>query len=349
MQKFDFNDILIIPSPHTTITSRYKDIILNNNNLPLFTAPMDTVVDLDNIDIFIENGINVVLPRTVPLDKIKYNSKYFNNMFFISMGFDTLNIEIKNNFNNIPSNANILIDVANGHMEKILDYCKEIKRYRPNTKIMVGNIANPETYTWYAESQYVDYVRVGIGNGSGCLTTKQSAVGYPMASLIHEIYEAKIYFIVNNLDKKAPYIVADGGMKEYADIIKALNLGADYVMLGSILNKSLESCAPTYLYNIKLNKCLAKFFFKHGFPVKKYFRGMSTKEAQKAMGKTDFKTSEGVIRYRKIEYTLGGWTENFKHYLRNAMSYSDAKNINEFIGKNNICQITKNAYDRFNK
>jgi len=76
---------------------------------------------------------------------------------------------------------------------------------------------------------------------------------------------------------------------------------------------------------------------------------MSTKEAQKAMGKTKFKTSEGVVRFRKVEYYLQGWVENFEHYLRNAMSYANAKTLEEFIGKVEICQISKNAYDRFNK
>lgn len=76
---------------------------------------------------------------------------------------------------------------------------------------------------------------------------------------------------------------------------------------------------------------------------------MSTKGAQKAMGKTRFKTSEGVVRFRKVEYELRGWVENFEHYLRNAMSYSDAKTLDEFIGKAEICQITDRAYDRFNK
>jgi len=67
------------------------------------------------------------------------------------------------------------------------------------------------------------------------------------------------------------------------------------------------------------------------------------------MGKTSFKTSEGVTRFRKVEYTLSGWIENFEHYLRNAMSYSNAQDLDGFIGKVEICQITTKAYDRFNK
>lgn len=188
-----------------------------------------------------------------------------------------------------------------------------------------------------------------VVHNSGCLTTKQSGVGYPMASLIHATYMKKKSFEAEYADIAAPKIIADGGMKDYSDVIKALALGADYVMIGSIFNKALESCASNYLYGIKISPKTAKFFYDKGFTIKKYFRGMSTKEAQKAMGKTNLKTSEGVVRYRKVEYHLHKWVENFQHYLRNAMSYSNAKTLHQFIGNVEICQITKNAYDRFNK
>ena len=261
---------------------------------------------------------------------------------------DYHNGKISKDFKGFHKNDNILIDVANGHMQKIVDYATEIKRLRPDITIMVGNIANPETYRWYAKHKCVDFIRLGIGNGGGCLTTKQSGIGYPMASLIYETKQIK-----NEMESEGfenlPKIIADGGMKDYSDIIKALALGADYVMLGSILNKALESCADNYLYGIKINKKLARYFFKKKFPVKKYFRGMSTKQAQKAMGKTTFKTSEGVVRYRRVEYRLSGWVENFEHYLRNAMSYAGCHRLEEFIGSCKPIQITKSAYDRFNK
>lgn len=342
--QFDFDDILIVPRTKTHISSRYKDIILPKQ-LPLFTAPMDTIVDIENMHNFIENGISVTLPRTIKKDKYYLVPKDV----FVSMGFKDIDVELITSLRNLPQYLSIVIDVANGHMQKIFDYCREIKRLRPDITLMVGNIGNPATYLMYAKGNCVDYVRVGIGNGGSCLTTKQSGVGYPMASLIQATYEVKKKFIDDNKGIKTPAIVADGGMKDYSDIIKALGLGADYVMIGNIFNKALESSAKNYLYGIKINKKLAKFFFKKGCPVKKYFRGMSTKGAQKAMGKTSFKTSEGVVRFRKVEYRLNGWVENFNHYLRNAMSYSNAKTLRSFIGKVRICQITTRAYDRFNK
>ena len=344
--QFDFDDILIIPKIKTHIQSRYSGIKLPNM-LPLFTAPMDTVVDLNNMKTFIDNKINVVLPRTISQNDFVMHGTVKN--VFISFGFNDLDELYKSNFNSLQHNSHILIDVANGHMQKIIDYSREIKRLRPDVVIMVGNIANPDTYEWYAKHECVDYIRVGIGNGGGCLTTKNSGVGYQMASLIYETHQKKKNYLKNNPDKKAPAIVADGGMKDYSDIVKALALGADYVMIGSIFNKAFESCAPNYLYGVKVNKKIAKYFFDRGYPVKKYFRGMSTKQAQKAMGKTQFKTSEGVVRYRNVEYYLSGWIENFEHYLRNAMSYSNAKTLDDFIGNTNICQITRSAYNRFNK
>lgn len=353
-EKFDFNDILIMPDIKTDINSRYNDVILQGN-LPLFTAPMDSVVDLNNVHKFLNNKINVTLPRTISyddfLDYINKNSKIKKDLsgVFVSFGLDEITTYYKNNFKDIHPNAKILIDVANGHMQKIVDVCREIKRLRPDIKIMVGNIANPKTYEWYVKNECVDFIRVGIGNGNGCLTTKQSGIGYPMASLIREMRDVKNNYIYNNSDLKLPAIVADGGMKEYSDIIKALGMGADYVMIGSLFNKTLESCASSYLFGIKLNNKWAEYFFKKGLPVKKHFRGMSTKQAQKAMGKKIFKTSEGVTRYRKVEYKLSGWVENFEHYLRNMMSYTNAKTLDDFIGNCEFNKISKSSYERFNK
>jgi IMP dehydrogenase/GMP reductase len=346
--KFDFNDIFIVPAKKTHINSRYEDITLPST-LPLFTAPMDSVVDLTNAKLFKTSGINVVLPRTVKyVDFLSYCSGW--NMT-TSFGFDDLDqLLYKNKIKTeLHENANILIDVANGHMQKIVDYCQEIKRLRPDIKIMVGNIANPETYFWYAQNNCVSSIRLSIGSGSACLSTKHSAIGYPSASLIQETYQIKKEFIENNPNIKAPLIIADGGMKNYSDVILALALGSDGVMIGSIFNKAIESCGKNYLYGININQKHAEYFFKKGFPIKKHFQGMSTKEVQRKLGKTNIKTSEGVQRYRKVEYTLNGWIENFKHYLRNTMSYCNCKTLDDFIGKVNICQITKNAYERINK
>jgi IMP dehydrogenase/GMP reductase len=332
--KVDFNDLLIVPEKKTTINSRatvnpYREGIFSDSTLPLITAPMDTVVSKDNIDLFLENKINVCSPRFV-------DTNFGFNSYSIEQGRQLLEKK------HLPFGY-YLIDVANGHMSSVIELTKQLKSKNPSIKLMVGNIANPSTYTLLSNAG-ADYIRVGIGNGGGCLTTQNTGVGYPMASLIKECYQESL-----KLDDPA-YIVADGGMQTYSDIIKALALGADYVMLGSILNKSLESAGDNYLWKkIKVCSKIAKCAYKYKIPVYKKFRGMSTKEVQKKWGVNKLKTSEGVVRYRKVEYKLSQWVENFESYLRSAMSYTNSTNLNEFIGQVDLIEITNNSYKRFNK
>jgi IMP dehydrogenase/GMP reductase len=352
---FDFDDILIEPEMHTGILSRKKvDPFDEKQMLPLFTAPMDTVISMDNYEVFNSHKIYSIIPR-----KIEYELTHISldHKIWFSYGLDDFKRLFIDNQANIPlgQKAYALIDIANGHMrivKELLEQSKEI--YGRNLVIMVGNCANPLTYLSLAQSG-ADYVRMGIGNGAGCLTTVQTGVGYPMASLIHET--AKIQQ-ERNLSTK---IVADGGFKKYADVIKALALGADYVMLGSIFNKALESCGETYEGNKKYDSWTEPgdkvdqysfdtlIQFEAGKKFYKKFRGMSTKEVQKSLGKTDLKTSEGISKMQPVEYTLGGWTENFKDYLKSAMSYTDCLTIGEFIGKVKFNKISKNSMERYSK
>lgn len=340
-KKFDFNDILICPSIQTSISSR-EDIdiyYLDGGSLPIITAPMDTVISRQNEHVFSSNKIITCLPRG---EKTGFSG---------IESYSLRDIEKMFNSGELKKHSGYLIDIANGHIKDLETVTRNIKnKYGDDIYLMVGNVAHPKTYTLLSNAG-ADSVRVGIGNGAGCLTTQQTGIGYPMASLIQECYQESMA-----LDSPAK-IVADGGMKTYSDIIKALALGADFVMLGSIFNKALESCAPC-LYESKasystglheVTHAEALEMFNDGQPIFKNFRGMSTKEVQRKWGKHNIKTSEGISEIRQVEYTLSGWIENFKHYLKSAMSYTDSINLNTFIGAVDISMITDNAYNRFKK
>ena len=233
-------------------------------------------------------------------------------------------------------------------MFKLWEISKRIKeKYGNNIELMVGNIANPETYRKYCEIG-VDWIRVGIGGGSACTTSANVSIHFPMASLVNECYE-----ISKEFDKPTK-ILADGGFKSFSDIIKALALGADACMLGGIFNKCLESCSDNFLkdstglFHLITNE-QAITNISEGIDVWKYYRGMSTKEVQKAWERKELKTGEGISKYNKVEYTLSGWKENFTDYLRSAMSYSNSRTLEEFVGQANWVKISQNAFNRFNK
>jgi len=344
--KLDFDDLLIQPVITTDIKSRTEINPFDENGmLPLITAPMDTVVDESNADLFYDSKINICLPR---------GEKRTNNSMFQSYSLEQFKKEFYDTSKSVSDSEAplyVLIDTANGHIEELITVVKDSKKfYGDKMVLMVGNVANPGTYRILSEAG-ADYVRVGIGNGGGCLTTQQLGIGYPMASLIQECYNVSLV-----LDTPAK-IVADGGMQKYSDIIKAIAIGADYVMLGNIINKCLESCGDNYFQvdpnqpasKVKITPAEALERYNDDKQVLKLFRGMSTKEVQKKWGNENLKTSEGVVRYKEVEYTLAQWVDNFESYLRSAMSYCNARTLSEFVDNAEFINITPNAFNRFNK
>jgi len=76
---------------------------------------------------------------------------------------------------------------------------------------------------------------------------------------------------------------------------------------------------------------------------------MSTKAVQRSWGRTKLVTAEGITKYQKVEYTLKQWVNNFRDYLSSNMSYSDAKTLDDYIGKADWVFITERARKRFEK
>lgn len=338
-QKFDLDDITIVPTQLSNIKSRSEIVYYyqENNTLPLICAPMDTVINDVNVNEFDRNNI---LTCSIRQQHLNLKQPLYN---FIGVSLDQFEYIVTNTAVSLKLGQGILVDIANGHMEYLFDLVKSYKLKFPYNPIMVGNIANPETYDKYCEIlDRHDYVRLSIGSGSACTTGANLGVYFPMGSLIDECYK------YSATHKSAPMIVADGGFKNYDDIIKALNLGADYVMLGGIFAKTLEACGDTYFKGFNVTK-YKNWLFKHSFRLYRKYRGMSTKEVQKSVGKTVLKTSEGISYSTPVQYTLQTWVDNFSDYLKSAMSYSGCKSLKEFVGKRNFIHITPNAIKRYKK
>lgn len=380
-----FNDICIIPSIISNIESRSECCPYRNNMLPLITAPMSSVIDENNWQIFRKNKINTIIPRSV--DFKTRCSLYMDTFIAVSLS----EFEYLINHDKPITTIYICVDIANGHMKKLLDLCKQAKeKFGDSIQIMAGNIANPETYYEYANAG-IDYIRCGIGTSPICTTSANSGVHYPMVSLLQELIFCKIV-VVNSINqnntiihhslddftafdiehnsqyKSVPKIIADGGFSNFDQIIKALAIGADYVMLGKIFAMSEEACGeivyqeqivPTKIDLSAFNEEERAIFQASGFdqvsinktiqvPHRKYY-GMSTKKAQSEFGNTELKTAEGIETLVPIKYTLAGWCDNFISYLRSAMSYCNSKNLDEFKKNATIKQISNNSFNSYFK
>lgn len=342
-----FNDICLIPATISDIEHRSEcnpyinedlglPMPLRLECLPLFTAPMTSVIDENNWEIFKENKINTIIPRSVDWEtRLDLSDKTF---IAVSLSeFEDL-IEFYHPIRTIY----ICVDIANGHMKKLLDLCKSAKEKFGNyISIMAGNIANPDTYYEYAKAG-IDYIRCSIGSGSCCTTSSNvGGIHYPMVSLLQDIKHNKKYIVDHIAEygdiqyKSIPKIVADGGFSNFDQIIKALAIGADYVMLGKIFAMSEEACGEVVLTI-------------EGKYMRKYY-GMSTKRAQTEFGNTELKTAEGIETLVPIKYTLAGWCDNFMSYLRSAMSYCNSRNLQEFRKNAHIEQISANSFNAYYK
>ena len=333
-----FNDICLVPSVISEIEHRSEcSPYLDNGMLPLFTAPMTSVINENNWQIFKENKINTIIPRSVDINIRLELAKHT----FIAVSLSEFEEYFINNWLFSSCTQFVCVDIANGHMKKLLDLCKQAKeKYGSSLQIMAGNIANPDTYYEYAKAG-IDYVRCGIGTSPICTTSANSGIHYPMVSLLQEIKANKEYianYIAEHnitLYKSVPKIIADGGFSNFDQIIKALAIGADYVMLGKIFAMSKEACG--------------KVIFNHnGERVRKYY-GMSTKRAQTEISGEATKTAEGIETLVPIKYTLAGWCDNFISYLRSAMSYCNSRTLEEFRKNTHIEQISAKSFNAYYK
>lgn len=349
---YSLDEICLIPATVTNISHRSECNTLYGDKLPIYVAPMTSLIDTNNVDELQSKGFNTILPRTISFDD---RFEYMKKGYCIAVGlkeaehlygrFSTTKIQ-NGSLDYVP---HICIDQANGHMHELLDVCAKLKEVlgQKGIWIMTGNIASPETYYEYAKVG-IDAVRIGIGSGNVCTTSVQTGIHYPLASLIISCRDIKTSIEralntdldevagfakesivkMQNTYKSAPLIIADGGFKRIDQIIKALALGADYIMTGEIIAKSKEACG-------KISK-----IWEHGdlYEMREYY-GMSTERAQLEIydntyeeNKKVFKHSEGISKYVKVEYSLDDWRYDFESALKSTMSYTNHKTINEFIG-----------------
>lgn len=356
--KYSYNDIAICPAVLSEVRHRNECNVMDYKGfLPIFASPMTTVINKDNYKTFEDNHIIPILPRSMNIpfsDRFTYASQgkwaafsleEFNKYF--------CNDEIING----TTPYKVLIDIANGHMTELYRLVKKAKKlHGDNIIVMVGNVANPKTYEecWRAGA---DYVRLSIGSGFGCISSTQLGIHYGIISLIDEAYNIKKKIAESRglQFDSLPKIVADGGIRGYSDIIKALAVGADYVMVGSEFAKLIESAARPFIYDktddtyryltdeewatLKEHEGVFSYFGEDNrehstTEMYKTFYGMASRQGQIDMSGKKTKTSEGNIKTIRMNTDITKWVDNMTAYMRSAMSYLNLFDIKELNPKN---------------
>jgi len=200
----------------------------------------------------------------------------------------------------------ILVDVAHGHHANMEVALTELKANLSEfTDVIAGNIATAEAaedlISWGA-----DGLRVGIGGGSLCTTRVKTGFGVPNVTSIEEVVQVA--------DQHGIPIMADGGIKSSGDIAKALAVGADCVMVGSLLAGTKESPGA-------IIETPAGLF--------KRYRGSASLETKVTHGQKS-RNVEGestTIPFKGgVRFIVNGLTDG----VRSAFSYAGAENIMDY-------------------
>ncbi|EOR93072.1 Inosine-5'-monophosphate dehydrogenase [Arcticibacter svalbardensis MN12-7] len=209
----------------------------------------------------------------------------------------------------------VVVDTAHGHSAGVINMVKAIKKLYPELQVIAGNIGTAEAAIALADAG-ADAVKVGIGPGSICTTRIVAGVGVPQLYAVYECAKA--------LRGRNVPVIADGGIKQTGDIVKALAAGASTIMAGSLFAGVEESPGETILYEGR------KF---------KSYRGMGSVDAMEKGSKdryfqddTDVVTKlvpEGIVGRVPYKGTLSEVIYQYIGGLRAGMHYCGAATVEQ--------------------
>lgn len=217
----------------------------------------------------------------------------------------------------------LVLDIAHGHSDNALNAIEKVKNKYPHIDIIGGNIATAQGALDLIKAG-VDAVKVGIGPGSICTTRITTGFGVPQLTAIMNVYRAT--------KKHDVALIADGGIKQAGDMVKALAAGADSVMMGGQLSGTSESPGPTITYKGRQYKIS---------------RGMASLTA--ALSRPDAKekmkeiTPEGIEARVPFRGPVENIVSQYVGGLRSGMSYANAHNLEELRKNAQFIRITNSG------
>ena len=307
-------DVPVISSPMDTVTGPEMSIAMSSNGglgiLHRFASKEDQA---SMVEYILNNSDNPASQKIVPSIGVGLSERdrfsYLYDKFY-----DTLSA--------------VAIDVANGDSNYAVDMVRWVfEETNGKLPIIAGNVATGAGFIRLAEAG-VKAVRVGIGGGSICKTRIMTGIGVPTLSSVADCHYARS----SNPLFKDVSIIADGGVRYPADLVKSLAAGADAVMAGRIFAGTLES--PGSVVSIDGNKM-------------KVYRGMASKEVQddKRGGMKPGTCAEGVSTYIPLKGKAHYVLNEFCGGLRSAMTYLNAMNLDELRHNARFIRLTQSALD----
>jgi len=301
-----YDDVLLTPQ-YSNIKSR-KEVDIGNNldekirlKIPVLSSPMDTVTEDTMAKVMHTLGALGIIHRYNTIEEQCNLARHQTSGAAVGVTGD---FEERASALYDAGTRILCIDVAHGHHSLMKNAIMTLREtFGDCVHIMAGNVATQEGYEaladWGANS-----VRCNVGGGSICSTRIQTGHGMPGLQTI---------FDCARTDRDAK-IIADGGIRNSGDIVKALAAGADFVMLGSMLAGTAESPG-----NVVVESSGNQY---------KLYRGMASKEAQ-LNWRGEYSSNEGISTRIPFKGSVRNVLEDLKNGITSGFSYSGARSIEE--------------------
>lgn len=305
-----YDDVLLVPKRSPVESRRYVDTSTSiggiSLDVPVISAPMKSVTELGMVLSMSYSGGCGIIHRFQPIkDQIEQVQKV-DGPVGLAVGLD----DTIDNFLTNTRPDFICLDVAHAHLEHAIGRVEELSEF--DIPLMAGTVSTYEAAVDLSEAG-ADILRVGVGPGSACTTRERAGVGVPQITAIQETAG------VEDVD-----IVADGGITNPGDIVKALMAGADAVIIGGLLASCEESAAE----RIEVD----------GVEYKKYV-GMASEEVQEELGKDEIYV-EGESYLTEVYGSVEHRMTEFKKGIQSGLSYCGGYTIEQARRNAEFMRIT---------
>jgi IMP dehydrogenase len=277
-QGLTFDDVLLVPR-HSDVKTRSeidtscdlgKGVFLK---IPIIPANMKSIIETDMAKAVANYGGLAIFHRFMEVNEqvAMFNEAKGHGHVGIAIGVKEEDRERLAKL--VAAGCRVVcIDVAHGDSILCVEMVSYVHKQYPDVLLIAGNIATAEGAMRLVNAG-ADVIKVGIGPGSLCTTRIETGNGVPQLTALMDVFEAQ---------KKSPKkfkIIADGGIKNSGDVVKALCF-SDAVMMGNVFAGTDE--APGKVISVQ------------GKPFKEYV-GSSTHKASHVEGVTALVPYKGPV------------------------------------------------------
>lgn len=214
----------------------------------------------------------------------------------------------------------LVVDTSDGHSSFVIDTLRWVKKNHPQVPVGAGNVVTQEGFTDLVKAE-ADFIKVGIGGGSICITQEQKGIGRGQATALKAVVSARDKYYKEH----GVYIpvCSDGGLFQDSHILMALGFGADFVMMGRYFARFEES--PPHLAEVRGQK--VKPYWGEGSDRAKNWQRYHTG------GKNELSFEEGVDGFVPYAGTLAKNIQKTLYVMKSTMGNLGCKDIAELHEK----------------